>query len=333
MDLSVNYLGLELRHPFVMGASPVVDDLDQVRRVADAGAAAIVMHSLFEEQLHHEEVHQYAVVDSHADAFAEALSYLPEQVDYHLGPDDYLRQLQRIKQAVDVPVIGSLNGTTKGGWLSYARLIEEAGADALELNLYALATNPRHSAADVERESIEVVREVKNATTLPVAIKLSPFYSSLPHFAAALEAAGADAIVLFNRFYQPDIDVEELEVSHTVHLSDSSELLLRLRWLAILSDQRELDFAVTGGVHTVVDAIKAIMAGAHAVQLVSQVLAHGPGCFESLPQQLSQWLDEHEYSSLDQMRGSMNMQHCPDPRAYERANYIRILQSWATDDV
>lgn len=328
MDLTSSYLGLKLKHPFVMGASPLVDDLSQVRRIEDAGAAAIVMHSLFEEQLHAEQLHQQHAVDAHGDSFGEALSYLPRGSDYELGPHEYLEQLHAIKQAVDVPVIGSLNGTTPSGWLEFAALIEQAGADALEMNVYALATDPRRPGQGVENETLDVVRQLVARTRLPIALKLSPYYSSLSHFAAQLVGAGARGLVLFNRFYQPDIDIEELDVTHVLRLSDSSELPLRLRWLAILSGQLDADFAVTGGIHDVRDGIKSLMAGAHAVQLVSEVLQNGPACFSTLPRELAHWLEAKEYDSLTQMRGSMNLARCPNPRAYERANYIKMLQSW-----
>ncbi|HEX9620510.1 MAG TPA: dihydroorotate dehydrogenase-like protein [Polyangiaceae bacterium] len=328
MDLATTYLGLPLAHPLVMGASPLVDDLDTVRGLEDAGVAAIVMHSLFEEQLTLEQLARHHCVDSHGEAFAEALSYLPEPEDFALGPDAYLEQLRRVKDAVSVPVIGSLNGVTNRGWLEYARLIEEAGADALELNVYALVTDPERSAESVEAETAGMLQAVRAATRLPIAVKLSPFYTALPHFARRLEAAGAAGLVLFNRFYQPDIDVEALEVSHQLHLSTSSELLLRLRWLAVLSPQLSCSLAVTGGVHDVEDVVKAVMAGAHGVQMVSEILQHGPRRFADLIDGLTRWLEVHEYDSLAQMRGSMNLARSPDPAAFERANYVRVLQSW-----
>lgn len=330
MDITCNYLGLTLKHPFVMGASPLVDHLSEVRRIEDAGAAAIVMHSLFEEQLHAEVLHQHHTMEVHGDSSAEASSYFPAGRDYGLGPHEYLEQLHAIKRAVDVPVLGSLNGTTPSGWLEFAALIEQAGADALEMNVYSVATDPTRRAQDVEDEIFDVLRQLSSRTRLPIAIKLSPFYTSLPNFASRLVDAGVHGLVLFNRFYQPDIDIDELEVTHVARLSDSSELQLRLRWLAILSAQLETDFAVTGGVHDVRDGIKALMTGANVVQLVSEVLQNGPGCFSTLPRELSSWLEAKEYDNLGQLRGSMNLGRCPNPRAYERANYIKILQSWQT---
>lgn len=328
MDLTTRYLGLTLKHPFVMGASPLVDQLDMVRRLEDGGAAAIVMHSLFEEQLVFEQVAAHAFTQPHVESFAEAQSYLPTPTDFALGPDEYLEQLSRVKAMVEVPVIGSLNGISSRGWLHYAQLIEQAGADALELNLYSINCDPTRSAAAVEAEELAMISRIKAETKLPLALKLSPFYTSLAHFSHTAQLAGVDGFVLFNRFYQPDFDLEELEVHHRVELSHSGELLLRIRWLAILSGQVEADFAVTGGVHTAVDAVKALMAGATAVQVVSEILHHGPERFAELSRDLNQWLDVHEYESLDQLRGSLNLQRCPDPSAYERNNYMKVLQSW-----
>ncbi len=328
MDLSTRYLGLDLPHPFMPGASPLVDDLDTVRRLEDAGAAAIVMHSLFEEQLMREQIATDWHMSAPADSFAEALSYLPDPESFSLGPEGYLEQLGRIRRAVAVPVIGSLNGTTLGGWLEYARLIEEAGADALELNVYRLAADPDESGDEIERQTIEMVRAVRDKVRIPLAVKLSPFYTAFAHFARRLDEAGADGLVLFNRFYQADIDLEELEAVRTLQLSDSSELLLRLRWLAILSGRLEASLAVTGGVHTAVDAVKAVLCGADAVQLVSALLRHGPEHLAAIRRDTEEWLVEHEYESLAQMRGSMNLERCPDPEAYERANYMHILQGY-----
>lgn len=327
MDLSVRYLGFTLPHPLMLGASPLVDDLDAVRRAEDAGAAAIVMHSLFEEQitLEHDATQ---VLRAHEDSFAEALYFRPHRHEFALGPDEYLEQVRRIKDAVKVPVIGSLNGVTNEGWLEYARLIDQAGADALELNVYRVPTNASDSAETLERRTVEMLRSVKAKTELPVALKLSPFFTALPNFAARLVEAGADGLVLFNRFYQPDIDVEELAVDHRLELSSSSELLLRLRWIAILSAQLDTSFALTGGVHSALDAVKAVMVGADGVQLVSEILKHGPNRFRELRARMSEWLEAHEYHSLAQMHDSMNLANCPDPGIYERANYMRVLNSW-----
>lgn len=328
MDLSTQYLGFDLKHPLMPGASPLVDDLDTVRRLEDAGASAIVMHSLFEEQVALEELATHKALEHPAESFAEALSYLPAAEEYRLGPEEYLDQLRKVKEAVSVPVFASLNGITPGGWLDYAKLIQEAGADALELNTYHLATDPGEDAAVVEQRTLDILKAVKGAVTIPVAVKLSPFYSSLPHFVTRLEAAGADGIVLFNRFYQPDIDVEELEVARTLRLSTSADLPLRLRWLAVLSAQTACSLAASGGVHGAIDALKAVMAGAHAVQLVSALLRNGPEHLGRVLDELRAWLVEHEYESLQQAQGSFNLARCPDPRAFERSNYVRILQAW-----
>ena len=328
MDLSTNWLGLRLAHPLIPGASPLVDDLSSVDRLAAAGAAAITMHSLFEEQIEGDRLARERWHDVHADSHAEAASYLPAAELYALGPDEYLEQIARIRRRVDVPVIASLNGTTPGAWLRYARSIEEAGASALELNLYDLATDPDVGAAEVERRALEVVRSVCGSVAIPVGVKLSPFHTSLPSFARELGRAGARGVVLFNRFYQPDIDVESLEVVRTLRLSDPSELNLRLRWLAVLSGRLDLSLAASGGVHCGLDAVKAVMAGAHCVQLVSALLRHGPERLADVLAGLRGWMEQHEYASVAQMRGSMDLSRCPDPRAFERANYVHVLQGW-----
>jgi dihydroorotate dehydrogenase (fumarate) len=328
MDLSTTYMGLSLSNPFVPGASPLMHDIDTVRRLEDAGAAAVVLHSLFEEQITREQISSFLHSQAHSDSFAEALSYFPPPDQFPLGPEEYLEHIGRVKSAVEVPVIASLNGTTKGGWLEYAKVMEQAGADGLELNLYMLALDPDSSAQDVEDEEVDLVREVKSHLQIPVAVKVSPFYTSFAHMATRLAKAGANALVLFNRFYQPDIDPEGLQVSRALRLSDSSELPLRLRWLAFLSGRVSASLAVTGGVHTPSDAVKAVMAGAHVVQMVSALLLHGPGYVRDIRAGFEAWMIEHEYESLDQMRGSMDLQSCPDPHAYERANYMLMLQSW-----
>jgi dihydroorotate dehydrogenase (fumarate) len=310
------------------GASPLVDDLDAVRRLEDAGASAIVMHSLFEEQIVGEQLAWDEVVERNAEAHAEAADYLASPAEFVLGPQEYLEQIARIKKAVRVPVIGSLNGTTRGGWLDYARLIEQAGADALELNVYQVATDRMEPGSDLEARVLTILQTVKKSVRIPVAVKLSPFYTSLAHFARKLYDAGADGLVLFNRFYQPNIDVEELAVVPALHLSDPGELLLRLRWLAILSGRSSGSLACSGGVHSGLDAIKAVMCGAHAVQMVSSLLRRGPEHLGVVLAQLAEWLEKHEYESLGQMQGSMNLERCPNPRVFERANYMRVLHNW-----
>ncbi len=328
MDLSTTYLGFSLPSPLMPGASPLVDDLDTVRRLEDAGASAIVMHSLFEEQITREQLGSVRNIQAHENSFAEALSYFPRVDEYALGPDRYLEQIQRIKAMVGVPVIGSLNGTTPEGWLAYAKQIQEAGADAVEVNFYHVVTNPKETGADVERRLIDVVRLVKAAVTIPVAVKVSPFFSSLPHLAQQLDGLGADGLVLFNRFYQPDIDPEALEAVPRLNLSTSNDLLLRVRALATLSGRVKASLAATGGVHTSLDALKAVMAGAHAVQMVAALLQHGPQHLRVVREELARWLQDHEYASLRQAQGSMSLEHCPDPEAFERGNYMRVLQTW-----
>jgi dihydroorotate dehydrogenase (fumarate) len=319
MDLSTRYLGFSLPHPLMMGASPVVDNLDAVRRAEDAGAAAIVMHSLFEEQI--------AIDHEGSEPMSDAPYFRPSRHDFALGPDEYLEQVRRIKSAVKVPVIGSLNGVTNGGWLEYARLIDQAGADALELNVYRVSTDPEETAESGEQQTLDMVRSVKAAARIPVAVKLSPFYTALPNFVARLAAAGADGVVLFNRFCQPDIDVESLEVAHRLELSTSSELLLRLRWLAILSAQVRVSLAVSGGVHSAPDVVKAVMAGADGIQLVSEIFKHGFRRFGEIRELVARWLEAHGYHSLGQVHESMNLARCPNPNAYERANYVHVLNA------
>jgi len=328
MDLSSTYLGLPLAHPLITGASPLVDDLDVVRRLEDAGAAAITMHSLFEEQITAERDATWRHLDLHAEGHAEATTYFPRDDEYRLGPDQYLEQIRRIKAAVAVPVIASLNGATGRGWTDYAAAMQQAGADALELNVYMVATDLQVPGADIEQRIIDAARLVRAAVTIPVAVKLSPFFSSLSHLAGRLDDEGVNGLVLFNRFYQPDIDIEQLDVVPHLRLSDSSELLLRLRWLAILSGRVRAGLACSGGVHTAADAIKAIMAGAHAVQLVSALLHDGPERLATLRLDLERWMIEHEYASVAQMRGSMSLGRCPDPAAFERGNYVKLLQTW-----
>jgi dihydroorotate dehydrogenase (fumarate) len=327
VDLSTTYMGFELPHPLIPGASPMVDDLDTVRRLEDAGAPMVVMHSLFEEQIVAEQLAVVRSMEAGDESYGEAVSYFSQPPGFAQGPEDYLRHIARIKSAVSVPVIGSLNGVTESGWLAYARLIEQAGADGLELNIYELATDPAEDAGDIEGRALQIVGAVKRSVSIPVAVKLSPFYSALAHFCAQLDDVGPDAIVLFNRFFQPDIDVEQLDLVR-VSLSSSAELLLRLRWLAILSGRVRASLAATGGVHTATDAIKAVMAGAHGVQMVSALLEHGPQHLAQVRADMGRWLDEHEYQSLRQMQGSMDLSRCANPKAYERAHYVRILQSW-----
>ena len=328
MDLSMTYLGLELPHPFMAGASPLVDEIDSVRRLVDAGASAIVMHSLFEEQITQEQMLDFLETEVPSESYAEATSYFPTPTEYSLGPERYLEQVAAIKREVEVPVIASLNGVTAGGWLEYARLLEQAGADALELNVYYVPTDLQESGEEIERRVIDIGRRVREAITIPVAMKLSPFYTAFANLAHRLDQAGIDGLVLFNRFYQPDIDIDELAAVPSLRLSDSGELLLRLRWLAILYGRVECSLAVTGGVHTAQDALKAVMAGASCVQMVSSLLRNGVGALTELRAGVAEWLEENEYESLRQAHGSMSHQRVPDPAAFERGNYARVLQSW-----
>ncbi|MBK9797060.1 MAG: dihydroorotate dehydrogenase-like protein [Holophagaceae bacterium] len=328
MNLSTTYLGLKLAHPLMAGASPMVDDMGMVKRLEDAGAAAIVMHSLFEEQITREEQGTIMDMQLSSNASAEAISFFPQADEYRLGPEKYLEQLRRIKGAVSVPVIASLNGTTPAGWLHYGKLMQDAGADALELNVYHIPTDTKESATDVEKRTLDIVRAVKAEVKIPVSVKLSPFFSALAHFAVELEAAGADGLVLFNRFFQPDINVEELTAEPSLQLSGPSDLLLRLRWLAVLHGHVKGSLGVTGGVHDAIGALKAVMAGADAVQMVSALLIHGPERLAQTKAGLATWLEEHEYESLAQAKGSMSLVKSPNPQAFTRANYMRILNGW-----
>lgn len=330
MDLTTSYLGFELPHPIVPGASPLSFDADSVKQLEDAGAPMIVMHSLFEEELTGESVATSLAVDQPKNQFAEALSYLPEPDSFTIGPDEYLDRINRLKQAVRIPVMASLNGTTRGGWLRYAQQIEEAGADGLELNIYQVATEVNLTARELELESVEMVKELAATISIPVAVKLSPFYTALPNLAAHLVDNGAEGLVLFNRFYQPEIDVDELELKRDLRLSKPEELNLRLRWLAVLHGRvkESTSFACTGGIHSAVDAIKAVMVGAHTCQVVSCLLERGPDYLATLVREMSDWLEEHEYESLAQARGSMSMVKSPNPHALVRANYLHLLRSW-----
>lgn len=330
VDLTTRYLGLELPHPFMPGASPMVDDMSKVRELKQAGAAAIVMHSLFEEQLSAEASGTLRHYAAHANASSEAASYMPSPDHFALGPDEYLDQIGRIKDATRLPVIGSLNGVTASGWTELAHLIQQAGADALELNIYRVVVDPEETSAEVEERVLRLVRAVRAAITIPLAVKLGPFYSTFAGLAHRLVEAGADGLVLFNRFYQPDLDPEELDISPHIELSTSAELTLRLQWLAILAPKLKASLAVTGGVHDARDAVKAVMAGAHAVQMVSALLHHGPQRLAQVREGLRSWLGEHGYRSISEARGALSLSRCPDPEALVRGNYVRLLQSFRT---
>lgn len=328
MNLNTPYLGLTLRNPLVVGASPLCDNTHLARQLEDAGAAAIVMHSLFEEQIDAEQRALLFNVEAAEESTAESTSFFPTFEEYQLTPDHYLRKLAELKQQLTIPVIASLNGCRPGGWTDYAQRFESAGADAMELNLYQLVTNPEWAAEDVEADMLATVNEVTSSVKIPVTVKLSPFHTSPAQFITALEGAGAKGVVLFNRFYQPDFDLDELEVSPQLKLSDPGELLLRLRWLAIVSPHFRGSLAASGGVHGAMDVVKAILAGAHAVQLVSVLLRNGPRVLTSMLGGLTSWMEERGYKDLSELRGAMNLRRCPDPAGFERANYIKILQSW-----
>jgi dihydroorotate dehydrogenase (fumarate) len=327
MDLKTTYLGLELVNPIVSGSCPIGANLDTVRLLEDAGAAAVVMPSLFEEEIMAAATAQLEMESAGA-GFAEASSYIPNPDGYHVGPEQYLEHLQAAKDAVGIPIIASLNGASPGGWTGYAKKMEEAGADALELNTYYLATNANEPGSDVEKRTLDIVAAVREAVSIPIAVKLSPFFSSLANLAKQLEEKGANGLVIFNRFYQPDLDIEELDVVPNLRLSTADELRLRLRWLAILSSQVGLSLAATGGAHNAVDVIKAVMAGAHSVQMVSALLIHGPEHIKRTLEAIDFWLTEHDYESLRQMQGSMNMAKVPDAAKLTRANYMKMLDSW-----
>lgn len=331
MDLTTRWLGFDLAHPIVPGAGPLCDDLDGIRRLEDAGAPMLTLRSLFEEQIVGEQLALVHAIDSASDAFAEAGSFLPGARDFVLGPDEYLEQLRRAKAATRLPIVASLNGTTLGGWLDYAELLEQAGADALELNLYDLATDPERTSAQVEAALCDVVHAVRKRIRLPIAVKLSPFFSSLPHVANRLVKAGADGLVLFNRFYQPDVDPVAQEYRPTLRLSTPGELNLRLRWVAILHGRVGAPLALTGGVHHGSDVVKALQCGASTVQVVSALLAHGVDKLRHLVSELETWMEEHDWQSARSLVGCMSHQHCPDPKQLERANYARLLQSWTRD--
>jgi dihydroorotate dehydrogenase (fumarate) len=324
MDLATNYLGLKLKTPFIVGASPFCDNVNIARRLEEAGAGAVVMRSLFEEQIDPPiEAGQLTIA-----GIAEEMTAFPDYAEYQLSPKEYLRQIERLKRALSIPVVASLNGHKPGGWTSFARAIEWAGADAIEVNFYQIVADPGIAADQIETEMLETVGLIAGAVRIPVAVKLSPFHASVTQLAVALELEGAAGIVLFNRFYQPDINSDELEVQSLLQLSDPQELLLRLRWLAILSPQLRGSLAATGGIHTPTGALKALLAGAHAVQVVSVLLRHGPRVMAPLVAGVQTWMEQRGYTSIEDFRGSLNLSRCHDPSAFERANYIRTLQTW-----
>lgn len=327
-DLTTRYLGLPLKNPIVASASPLTKKLDTAKKLDEAGVGAIVMYSLFEEQIIQESLELDHYLTRGTESFAEAQTYLPDTGLYTMGPGKYLDHLTAVKKSVSVPVIGSLNGVSAGGWTRYARYMQEAGADAIELNLYYLATDPELTGQELEEAQIELVADVKSSVSIPVAVKLSPFITSLPNFARRLAEAGADGLVLFNRFYQPDFDLDNLEVLHSLVLSNSDELRLPLRWVSILYGRVNADLALTTGVHTAADVLKSMMAGAQVVMIASEILKNGYTRISDMLANMTAWMEEHEYQSIQQMQGSMSQKAVREPAAFERANYMRVLGSF-----
>ncbi|MCX6637596.1 MAG: dihydroorotate dehydrogenase-like protein [Acidobacteria bacterium] len=327
-DLKTKYLGLELKNPVVASSGPFSKDVGAILKLEDAGVSAVVLHSLFEEQINLESKELDRFLSKDENSYAEALQYFPDMQGYNIGPDGYLEHIRKAKEAADIPVIGSLNGVSTGGWIRYAKLIEEAGADGLELNVYYMPTDPELTSARVEQMYADLVSHVKASIHIPVAVKLGPFFSAIPNMARRLDAAGADALVLFNRFYQPDFDLEALEVVPNLALSDSSELLMRLLWVAVLFGNVKADMAITGGVHTAEDVVKSMMAGARVAMTTSALLRHGPDYPAKLIGNLLGWMEKHEYASIAQMQGSMSQRAVAEPAAFERANYMKVLSSY-----
>lgn len=327
-DLTTTYLGLHMKNPLVASASPLSRKLETVRRIEDAGASALVMYSLFEEQINHDSYELDHYLERGTHSYAEALSYLPDIGNYNFGPETYLDHLHNIKQKVSIPVIGSLNGISTGGWIEYAHRIEQAGADALELNIYYMPTDLDLTGAELEEDYVQLVKDVRATVKLPIAVKLSPYFTAMPNLAKRIVEAGANALVLFNRFYQPDFDLEELEVIPNLVLSTSFEMRLPLRWIAILYGRIQADFALTSGVHSAQDVLKAMMAGANVAMMASTLLENGVGRIMHILTDLEEWMVEHEYESIEQMRGSMSQQAVTEPAAFERANYIRALNTF-----
>jgi dihydroorotate dehydrogenase (fumarate) len=328
LDLSTTYLGLKLQNPLVPSASPLSKALDTLKRLEDHGAAAVVLYSLFEEQITHESNELDFFLTQGTESFAEAVTYFPDLGHYNVGPEGYLEQIRQAKAALEIPIIASLNGISTGGWIRYARLMEEAGADALELNVYYIPTSLTMTGAEVEKMYLDLVRDVKASVKIPVAVKIGHFFSSIPNFVKQLDEAGVDGVVMFNRFYQPDLDLEALEVVPNLSLSSSYELKLRLRWAAILHGHLKADMALTGGVHTAEDAIKTMMVGARAAQLASVLLHYGVHTLSDILVDMQRWMETHEYESIRQMQGSMSQQKVGNPAAFERANYMKVLQSY-----
>ncbi|OGO62405.1 MAG: dihydroorotate dehydrogenase [Chloroflexi bacterium RBG_19FT_COMBO_49_13] len=331
VDLTTTYLGLTLKNPLVASPSPLSEKVENVKRMEEAGIAAVVMYSLFEEQIIHESLELDHFLNRGTESFAEALTYFPNIGKYSLAPEKYIDTLEKTKKAVNIPVLGSLNGVSTGGWIEYGRKIQDAGADALELNLYYLPADVNLTSTQLEDNYLKLVSDIRAAIKIPLAVKLAPFFTALPNFAKRLTEAGADGLVLFNRFYQPDLDLENLEVVPNLVLSNSDELRLPLRWIAILYGKVEADFALTSGVHTPEDAIKAIMAGANIAMTASALLKRGTKAIQHILTGMEEWMSEHEYVSVEQMRGSMSQGAVAEPAAFERANYMKVLNSFNAD--
>lgn len=328
MNLSTRYLGFTLRTPLVASASPLTEDLGNVKRMEDAGASAIILHSLFEEQLTRDRAELEHHLEHGTESFAEALTYFPKASDFAVGPEAYLEHIRKAKESTDVPIIASLNGITHGGWTGYAKEMQQAGADAIELNIYYIAADENQSGAEVEQGYIDILKAVRNQVTIPIAVKISPFFSSLAHFAGRLDEAGANGLVLFNRFYQPDIHLESLEVRPNIILSTPQALRLPMRWIAILYGRVKADLAATSGVHTAEDMLKMLMAGASVTQVCSVLYRHGINHLRVMERDLVQWLQDHEYESIEQLKGSMSQNHCASPAEFERAQYVKSLHSF-----
>ena len=329
-DLRSRYLGLELRNPIVASASPLTGSIDSLKRLEDAGVAAVVLPSLFEEQIEHEEMAHHNLMLSGTEMSPEASGFFPEMQNYNTGPDQYLKLIGEAKKALAVPVIPSLNGYTPGGWTQMARQFEQAGADAIELNIYFLATDPEDTSIEVEKRYIDLVAAVSSMVSIPVAVKVSPYFSAMANMAARLAGAGASGLVLFNRFVQPDIRLDELEVAPHLVLSTSDELRLALRWIAILRGRVRASLAATGGAHTADDVLKLLLAGADCVMIASSLLRQGPAHVGTLVSSVEKWMTEREYTSVEQMKGSLSQQACPDPAAFERTNYMKALTSYTS---
>lgn len=328
MDLSTKYLGMTLKSPLVASASPLSEDIGNIKKLEDAGVGAVVLHSLFEEQLRMEQEQYNFHTTQGTEAFAESLSYFPEVEDYKLGPELYLEHIQKAKEAVDIPIIASLNGSSLGGWTNYAKEMESAGVDAIELNIYYIPTDSNMSGAEVEQQYIDILKAVKGAVKIPLALKLSPFFSNFSYMAKKFDEAGADSLVLFNRFYQPDIDLDKYEVTPNLLLSQSSAMRLPMRWIAILKDQIKADLAATSGIHTGTDVIKMLLVGANVTMLCSSLLKHGISHVKNIEDHMKQWMREKEYNSISELQGSMSQQKTPNPGSFERAQYMKALTKY-----